>query len=103
MVAGAPPARGADAVVIADDHREAVMAERLDGMRPGEILLGESMEPMGIAGRPLAAKNDVPPSRISEIGKARRRVAADTALRLGRFSQTARTPTGTASAWPSQG
>lgn len=48
------------------------MAELLDEIHPGEILLEEFMKPMGITARELAADIDVSPSRISEleIGRA---------------------------------
>ena len=61
------------------------MAEMLDEIHPGEILLEEFMKPLGITARQLAADIDVPPSRISEIVNARRPITADTALRLGLF------------------
>ncbi|NQW66153.1 MAG: HigA family addiction module antidote protein [Burkholderiales bacterium] len=43
------------------------MAERLDEVHPGEILLEDFMKPMGISARQLAADIDVSPSRISEV------------------------------------
>ena len=62
------------------------MTEKLlDEIHPGEILLEEFMNPMGITARQLAADIDVPPSRISDIVNAARPITADTALRLGLF------------------
>jgi addiction module HigA family antidote len=61
------------------------MAERLDEIHPGEILLEEFMKPMGISARQLAADIDVSPSRISEVVNGHRPITADTALRLGLF------------------
>jgi len=61
------------------------MADLLDEIHPGEILLEEFMKPMGITARQLAADIDVPPSRISELVHGTRPVTADTALRLGLF------------------
>ena len=61
------------------------MAESLDEIHPGEILLEDFMEPMGISVRQLAADIDVSPSRISELVNGHRPVTADTALRLGLF------------------
>jgi addiction module HigA family antidote len=61
------------------------MAERLDEIHPGEILLEDFMKPMGITARQLAADIDVSPSRISEIIHGSRPITADTALRLGLF------------------
>lgn len=61
------------------------MAELLDEIHPGEILLEDFMKPMGITARQLAADIDVPPSRISELVNGKRPITADTALRLGLF------------------
>lgn len=61
------------------------MAKMLDEIHPGEILLEEFMEPMGITARQLCADIDVPPSRISEIIHGRRPVTTDTAIRLGLY------------------
>ena len=61
------------------------MAEMLDEIHPGEILLEDFMKPMGISARQLAADIDVPPSRISELVNGHRPITADTALRLGLF------------------
>ena len=61
------------------------MAQLLEEIHPGEILLEEFMKPMGISARKLAADIDVSPSRISEWVNGARPITADTALRLGRF------------------
>ena len=61
------------------------MAELLDEIHPGEILLEDFMKPMGISARQLAADIDVSPSRISELVNGHRPVTADTALRLGLY------------------
>ncbi len=61
------------------------MAELLDEIHPGEILLEDFMKPMGITARQLAADIDVSPSRISELVNGARPITADTALRLGLF------------------
>src|SRR6218665_555257 len=61
------------------------MAELLDEIHPGEILLEDFMKPMGISARQLAADIDVSPSRISDLVHGNRPITADTALRLGLF------------------
>jgi len=61
------------------------MAQLLDEIHPGEILLEDFMKPMGITARQLAADIDVSPSRISELVHGTRPITADTALRLGLF------------------
>lgn len=64
------------------------MAEKLDLIAPGEILLEEFMNPLGISQNQLARDIDVPPGRINEIIKGRRTITADTALRLGKYFGT---------------
>jgi len=54
-------------------------------IHPGEILLTEFLEPMGISQYRLAKDIGVTPRRINEIVHGRRSITADTALRLGRF------------------
>ena len=52
---------------------------------PGEILLEEFLEPMGLSQYRLAKEIDVPAQRVSEIVAGKRAVSADTDLRLCRF------------------
>jgi addiction module HigA family antidote len=52
---------------------------------PGEILLHEFLEPMGITQYRLAKEIGVPQRRIGEIVAGSRAVTADTGLRLSRF------------------
>lgn len=60
-------------------------------VHPGEVLLEEFLKPMGISQNHLALKIGVPARRINEIVLGKRRVTADTALRLSRyFGTTAR-------------
>ena len=54
-------------------------------MHPGEILLKEFLEPMGISQYRLAKNIGVTPRRVNEIIHGRRSITADTALRLGRY------------------
>jgi len=51
---------------------------------PGEILLTEFLEPMGISQYRIAKVIDVPPRRINEIVHGKRGISADTGLRLSR-------------------
>lgn len=51
----------------------------------GEILLEEFMEPMGLSAYKLAHEIHVPVSRIQDIIHDRRKITADTSLRLARF------------------
>ncbi|MFH1249611.1 MAG: HigA family addiction module antitoxin, partial [bacterium] len=58
---------------------------QLPPIHPGEILMEEFLEPMGISQYRLAKDISVPPRRINEIVHGKRSISADTALRLGRF------------------
>ncbi|HCY83837.1 MAG TPA: addiction module antidote protein, HigA family [Desulfobacteraceae bacterium] len=58
---------------------------KLPPIHPGEILLEEFLNPMGISQYRLAKDISVPPRRINEIVHGKRSITADTALRLGRF------------------
>lgn len=55
---------------------------------PGEVLMDEFLEPLAISQNHLAVAIDVPPRRINEIVHGKRRITADTALRLARFFGT---------------
>ena len=50
-----------------------------------EILFDEFMEPYGISAYALAKSINVPTSRIQDILHGRRKITADTSIRLGRF------------------
>jgi addiction module HigA family antidote len=57
----------------------------LKNIHPGEILLEEFLVPFEISAYRLAKDTFLPQTRISEIIKGRRRITADTALRLSRY------------------
>ena len=57
-------------------------------VHPGEVLLEEFLEPMGVSQYRLAKDISVPPRRINEIVHGKRSVTADTALRLSRYFGT---------------
>ena len=54
-------------------------------VHPGEILLEEFLKPMALSQNQLARDLGVPPRRVNEIELGKRRVTADTALRLARY------------------
>ena len=58
---------------------------RIPNITPGEILREEFLVPMGISAYKLAKDTNMPATRISEILKGRRRITADTALRLSAY------------------
>jgi len=58
------------------------MSRKLKPITPGEILLEEFMNPLGISQNKLARDLDVPVGRISDIVLGKRAITPDTALRL---------------------
>jgi addiction module HigA family antidote len=61
---------------------------KLAPIHPGEVLLNDFLEPMGISQYRVAQDISVPPRRINEIVHGTRRITADTALRLSRYFGT---------------
>jgi len=57
-------------------------------IHPGEILLEEFLEPLGLSQYRLAKDTSVSPRRINEIVHGKRSISADTALRLARYFGT---------------
>jgi antitoxin HigA-1 len=57
-------------------------------IHPGEILMKEFLEPIGITQYRLAKDISVAPRRINEIVHGKRSITADTALRLSRYFGT---------------
>jgi antitoxin HigA-1 len=61
---------------------------KLAPIHPGEVLMEEFIEPLGITQHKVAVAIGVPPRRINEIVHGKRRITADTALRLSRYLGT---------------
>ncbi len=59
--------------------------EKLAPIHPGEILLEEFLKPMGLSQNQVALSMRVPTRRLNEIVHGKRRITADTALRLARY------------------
>ena len=59
--------------------------EKLPNIHPGEVLNEEFLIPLNISAYRLAKETNIPQTRISEIIKSKRRITADTALRLSIF------------------
>jgi addiction module HigA family antidote len=59
--------------------------EKLANIHPGEILNFEFLEPLEITAYRLSKDLKIPQTRISEIIKGKRRITADTALRLSKY------------------
>ena len=62
--------------------------KKLAPIHPGEVLLEEFLKPMGLSQNRLALSIGVHPRRINEIVLGKRRVTAETALRLARYFGT---------------
>jgi antitoxin HigA-1 len=63
-------------------------AAPMSPIHPGEILAEEYLTPLGVTQHRLAVAIGVPPRRINEIVHGKRRISADTALRLARYFGT---------------
>ncbi|HYD23088.1 MAG TPA: HigA family addiction module antitoxin [Flavipsychrobacter sp.] len=61
---------------------------RLKNIHPGEVLKEEFLEELGISAYKLSKDTGIPQTRISEIVKGKRRITADTALRLSGYLGT---------------
>jgi addiction module HigA family antidote len=61
---------------------------KLVPIHPGEVLMEDFIEPLGITQHKVAVAIGVPPRRINEIVHGKRRITADTALRLSRYFGT---------------
>jgi antitoxin HigA-1 len=77
----APYRRGEVPIV----SKSSTIIEEIPNPTPGEILLLEFIQPMGLTQNGLARAIGVPPRRINEIGLGKRAVTTDTDPRLGRF------------------
>jgi len=62
--------------------------EKLNNIHPGEILVEEFLIPLEITAYRLAKETFIPQTRVSEIVKGKRRITADTALRLSLYFGT---------------
>jgi addiction module HigA family antidote len=65
--------------------------KKLPNIHPGEVLLKEFLEPLGLSQNLLAHELGVPPRRINEIVLGRRGITADTALRLAKYFRVSET------------
>ncbi len=58
---------------------------KLKNIHPGEVLMEEFLLPLEITAYRLSKEISIPQTRLSEILKGRRRITADTALRLSLY------------------
>ena len=61
---------------------------KLSNIHPGEVLNEEFLKPLGITAYRLSKDIEIPQTRTSQIIKGKRRITADTALRLSKYFGT---------------
>jgi len=59
--------------------------KKIINITPGEILLEEFLKPLKISAYRLSKDTGMPATRVSQILKGKRRITADTALRLSKY------------------
>ena len=64
------------------------MSKKLHPVHPGVVLNQEFLKPLSISQNKIARDIKVAPRRINEIVLGKRRITADTALRLGIYFKT---------------
>lgn len=62
--------------------------DKLAPIHPGEVLMEDFIQGLGITQNKLAVSIGVPPRRINEIVHGKRAISADTALRLAKYFGT---------------
>ena len=58
---------------------------KIKNIHPGEVLLEEFLIPLNISAYKLAKDVAIPQTRLSQILKGKRKITADTALRLAKY------------------
>jgi addiction module HigA family antidote len=61
---------------------------QLMNIHPGEVLQEEFLDPLGVSAYRLSKDIGIPQTRVSQILKGKRRITADTALRLAKYFGT---------------
>lgn len=62
--------------------------KKIAPIHPGEVLFEEFIGPLGVTQHKVAVEIGVPPRRINEIVHGKRRITADSALRMARYFGT---------------
>jgi len=65
-----------------------MIENKITPIHPGEVLREEFLKPLGLSQNRVANDIGVPPRRINEIVLEKRRITADTALRLAHYFST---------------
>ena len=58
---------------------------QLKNIHPGEVLKEEFLEPMGISVYRVSKETGLSQTRLSQVIKGKRRMSAETAVKLGKF------------------
>jgi len=58
---------------------------KINNITPGEILMEEFLKPLKISAYRISKDTGMPATRVSQILKGKRRITADTALRLSKY------------------
>lgn len=64
------------------------MTEKIPPVHPGEVLLEEFLKPWGLSQNTMAQHMGITATRLNEIVRGRRGVSGDSALRMGRATNT---------------
>jgi len=59
--------------------------KKINNITPGEILMEEFLKPLKISAYRISKDTGMPATRVSQILKGKRRITADTALRLSKY------------------
>lgn len=65
-----------------------MLASKIPPVHPGEALLEEFLKPWGLSQNRLAQHMGITTNRLNEVVRGRRGITGDTALRLGRATNT---------------
>lgn len=65
--------------------KSSIITDAIPNPTPGDVLLLDFIEPMGLSQNGLARAIGVPPRRINEVVLGKRSITADTDLRLARY------------------
>jgi addiction module HigA family antidote len=65
-----------------------IITDKIPPVHPGEVLLEEFLKPWNISQNSLAHHMGITTTRLNDIVRGRRGITGDTALRLGRATNT---------------
>jgi addiction module HigA family antidote len=68
--------------------RGKAMTITMPPIHPGQVLMADFLQPLGVTQHHVAISIGVPPRRINEIVHGKRRISANTALHLSKYFGT---------------